>query len=188
MHRTGSREFRAPSRRFSNKPFTSRLAAREKPRSKLNAVSPHPVRETGLGMARAQRTGDDDRARNLASGMPAARLTRVIGRSIFPISRSRSRTESGRTATTSNPACCTARCRFGSTSTPYCFFSCPSFFGLRSCTMIGLSYFASRNPATNAPVMRPPPRKTVALKSAPRTPDQPLRSALRHPLPCALWR
>jgi hypothetical protein len=29
--------------------------------------------------------------------------------------------------------------------------------------MIGLWYFASRNPATSALVMRPPPRKTVAF-------------------------
>ena len=67
----------------------------------------------------------------------------------------------------SSPACSTAWCRFGSMVTPYCFLSCRSFLGLRSCTMIGRSYFASRSPATRALVMRPPPRKTVAFPLVP---------------------
>src|ERR1700722_573961 len=96
---------------------TSPRAAAGKYSSKASPVKPWPVRQMGLGIARAQLTGGPRRARSLANGMPAARLIavndRLIGE-IFPSSRV---TEAGGTAIISRLACDTACVRFDSVAT-----------------------------------------------------------------------
>src|SRR5579864_7717567 len=137
--------------------------------AKHTGVNPRPILHTGLGIARAQCTGPSH-ARKLRNGTPAAKLTHNFGAATPHAATSLSIpfTDAGRTATISISARDTADFNSRAISTRAARPNARSFSGWRSYTTISPAYPASRNPATRALVIRPPPRNTVAFMSPQR--------------------
>jgi hypothetical protein len=101
----------------------------------------------------------------LRSGTPAARLTHNFGAATPQLATSSSipATDAGRTATISVSARDTADFKSRATCTRAARRNASNFSGLRSYTTISPAYPASRNPATSALVILPPPRNEIAF-------------------------
>ena len=126
------------------------------PRSKLIAVSPRPMRHTGLGIARTHRAGSGPEIRKAAkrnARQPGSRITSAAQFHVPAISCNTPATDAGRTATIKISAHTQASSRA----------SCPPA-STRALARIGSYTTISRaSPQSHAPAGQDAHRKTVAF-------------------------